>query len=123
MSKNQTNQNKFDAKGIAIGRLASQVALVLQGKDQASYQPNLVTNRKIVVFNLAQVKFTGKKLSQKKYHKYSGYPSGIKTKTMEEFFNRDPRMLFEMLIYNMLPKNKLRKKMLKNLQLFNEELK
>ena len=114
--------NKFDAKGKSLGRLATEVALCLQGKQSPDYQPNVVDNTPTIVFNLSLAKFTGKKFDQKKYYRYSGYQSGLKEKTLSQLFNKDPKKLFQLLIYNMLPKNKIRKLRLKNLKLFNQEI-
>ncbi|MFH1597685.1 MAG: 50S ribosomal protein L13 [Patescibacteria group bacterium] len=117
------SQNKFDATGQSLGRLATQVSLALQGKDRPDYQPHIVIKNPVIVYNLALARFTGKKLSQKQYHKYSGYPSGIKSKKMNELFQKDPCLLFRILINNMLPKNKLRAKRLKILKLYTKEVK
>jgi len=121
-TKNQT-KNKFNAENMSLGRIASQVSLVLQNKNSADYQPNKISdNNPVVVFNLAKAKFTGQKLRDKKYYKYSGYPGGLKEKSTKELFNKDPRKLFLLLIKNMLPKNRLQKKRLQKLKLFvNEE--
>jgi len=114
--------NKFDAKGKSLGRLATEVAICLQGKQSPDYQANKVDKTPTVVYNLSLAKFTGQKFNQKKYYRYSGYQSGLKEKTLSELFNKDPRKLFQILIYNMLPKNKLRKNRLGNLKLFNQEI-
>ncbi|MBU1149040.1 50S ribosomal protein L13 [Patescibacteria group bacterium] len=114
---------KFDAEGKVMGRLATQVALAMQGKNMPDFQPHLLTEQEVVVYNLSKVKLNSKKLQQKKYYRYSGYPSGMKEKTAEQMFNLNPSLLFKSLIKNMLPKNKLQAKMLKSLKLFNEEIK
>ncbi|MDP3764250.1 MAG: 50S ribosomal protein L13 [bacterium] len=121
---NTNKEYKFDAKGEILGRLATQVAVVLRGKDSADFslnRPDL--NRKVTVYNTDKLKFTGNKLEDKKYHVYSGYPSGIRTRTLEEQMDRDSREVFKMAVYGMLPKNRLRNKFMANLKLLKGGLK
>ena len=119
MTKDQKKENqkaiKIDATNQTIGRLASKVSFLLMGKNKANYLPNKKPNNKVVVENLSKVRFTGKKLEQKKYFRFTGYPGGIKSQNLKNFFNKNPEKLLINVIYNMLPKNKLRKYMIKNL--------
>jgi large subunit ribosomal protein L13 len=106
---------KFDATGQTVGRLATQIALALRGKDEPEWQPHLDTGAMVEVSNIAKLKFTGKKLQQKVYHHYSGHPSGIRTKTMGEMFANKPGEILWRAVRKMLPDNRLRNGMLKRL--------
>ena len=116
-----TQKNKIvteviiDAKGKVLGRLASDIAFRLQGKDKPSYMPNKIANGKILVKNAAALSVTGKKTTDKTYWRYSGYPGGIYSKKYKEVFEKDPADVIKRAVYNMLPKNKLRKERMKNL--------
>ncbi|MEK7565125.1 MAG: 50S ribosomal protein L13 [Patescibacteria group bacterium] len=124
MDKTDKKEYRFDAKGEILGRLATRVALVLRGKDSATFSlnnPDLT--RKVVVFNTDKLKFTGNKLEDKKYHTYSGYPSGIRTRTLEEQMEKDSKEVFKVAVYGMLPKNRLRNRFIANLRLFKGDIK
>ncbi len=112
MTKNQVT---IDAKGKTLGRLASEVAFKLQGKDLPSYKPNVVLSRKVVVENASQLRLTGKKFTDKMYYRHSGHPGGIKEERFETLFTKDPEQVVSLAVKRMLPDNKLRKERLKNL--------
>lgn len=116
-SKNKDNQNivKINASGQTIGRLASKVSYLLMGKNKPFYYPNKTPEIKVIIENISDIKFTGKKYDQKKYYHFSGYPGGIKTERLRDIFKKNKDKLFVNVIYNMLPKNRLRKFMIKNL--------
>ena len=80
-----------DATNQSLGRLASRIAVLLRGKHLASYQPNILPEIEVNVKNLKKVKFTGNKLKNKIYYRYSGYHSGIKSQTLEERWEKDYR--------------------------------
>ena len=107
---------ELDATNQSLGRLASKIAILLRGKDDASYTPNELVHREIVVKNLNNVKFTGNKLNNKLYHKYSGFHGGIKTRNLSELWAQKPQYVLRKMVYDMLPKNRLREKMIKNLK-------
>lgn len=109
----QTHQ--MDASGKIAGRLASEIAVLLQGKNKATYQPNVDSGDIVEVSNVDKLKFSGKKLEQKMYHRASGYPGGIKSKNLQQRMEEDPGKLFRDMVNNMLPKNKLRPNMIKRL--------
>lgn len=115
--KNKDNQNivRINASGQTIGRLASKVSYLLMGKNKPFYYPNKKPEIKVIIENISDIKFTGKKFDQKKYYHFSGYPGGIKTEKLREIFEKNKDKLFVNVIYNMLPKNRLRKFMIKNL--------
>ncbi len=105
----------FDATDKSIGRLASEVASVLRGKNKSEFEPNLDCGDIAEVKNIAKVRITGKKLNQKKYYKYSGYPGGLKERTMGEVFAKDPGEVLKRAVRDMLPPVKFRTDMIKRL--------
>ncbi|MBI4281257.1 50S ribosomal protein L13 [Candidatus Uhrbacteria bacterium] len=105
----------IDATGKVVGRLASEVAMILMGKNDASYRPNVFVPVTVHVTNFSKVRFTGTKLTAKLYWRFSGYPGGLKYKSMAEFWEKDPAGFFAHVVGGMLPKNKLRPLMLKRL--------
>lgn len=113
-SKNYT----IDAVGKTLGRLASQVAVLLRGKDQPDFLPYLEPKNQIVVFNTDKIKVSGKKMRQKIYHYHSGYPGGLKVKSLQEAWIKNSRQVFQEAVYGMLPKNRLRDKIIRNLKLY-----
>ncbi len=106
---------KIDATNQIFGRLASQVALILRGKTKADFDPAKMPKEKVAVFNIDQLSFSGKKMSQKKYHRYSGYPGGLRTRSLETEWMKNPGKIFKKTVYDMLPKNKSRDRMIINL--------
>lgn len=120
MTKSKTY--KIDATDRKLGRLAAEIAAILRGKNDPGFLPYKLSDNKVIVFNTSKIIVTGKKFEQKKYHRYSGYPGGLRTDTFEDLFKKDPNEPLKRAIYGMLPKNKLRAKMLKNLKLYAGEL-
>jgi large subunit ribosomal protein L13 len=118
---NQTVRAKYeiDAKDQSLGRLATQVAAFLMGKNSASYERHKDMGGTVVITNASKIKVTGKKMEQKEYYHHSGYPGGLKTKTMEDIFKKDPAEVIKRAVWNMLPKNKLRDEMIKRLKITN----
>lgn len=117
---NHQKQNKpivyrIDAKGRPIGRVASEIALSVQGKLLPTYSPEKLANVIIVVKNIKEIMITEKKMKEKKYYRYTGYPGGIKMKRLEELFKVNPEKFLLRVTTNMLPKNKLRARMLKKI--------
>ncbi|MBT6691500.1 50S ribosomal protein L13 [Candidatus Parcubacteria bacterium] len=107
--------HKIDATERIAGRLASEIAVLLQGKNKVSYQPNVDCGDIVEVTNVAKIKFSGKKIDTKVYHRTTMYPSGIRTKELKNLIKDDPAEVLRKTIYNMLPKNRLRSNMLKRL--------
>jgi large subunit ribosomal protein L13 len=107
--------HKIDATEKIAGRLASEIAVLLQGKNKASYQPHTDCGDIVEVSNVDKIKFSGKKIETKVYHRVTGYPSGIRTKKLKDLIKDDPAEVLRKTLYNMLPKNKLRANMLKRL--------
>ena len=96
-----------DASGQALGRLASQVARILMGKESPKYTPFLDTGDHVVVINAEKVKISGMKSEQKQYHRYTGYPGGLRTEDYRKRFARKPELVIEDAVKRMLPKTKL----------------
>lgn len=113
---------KIDASNKRLGRLASKIATLLRGKDQPDFLPYKLPDNKVIVFNTSKMVISGKKFENKKYFRHSGYPGGIKNKTFKELFEKDPSEPLRRAVYGMLPKNKLRDKMIKNLKLYGGEI-
>lgn len=107
----------IDAKGKVLGRLAVEAAVLLRGKNKADFLPRITPENIVKVVNTDLMKFTGKKLKQKMYYRHSGYPGGIKKEALEKFFTRDSREVLKLAVYGMLPKNRTRDKIIKNLKL------
>ena len=107
-----------DANGLTLGRMASQVARVLMGKESPKYTPFLDAGDHVIVINADKVKTTGMTAEQKEYHHYTGYPGGIRTEEYKKRLVRKPEMIIELAVQRMLPKNKIGKQMLTKLQVY-----
>ena len=105
-----------DAKGKVLGRLASNIAYILQGKNNNNYTPFFHSNVQVWVKNIKEIKITGNKLENKIYYRHSGYTGNIKSFKMKELMDRNPKQLLELAVKRMLPKNKLGQKMFKALK-------
>lgn len=103
----------FDAKDKALGRLATDIARVLQGKDEPSFAPNRLTDVKVTVKNAHLIKLTGEKANQKVYYRHSGRPGHLKITKYADIFAKDPRWVVRHAVLGMLPKNRLRAKRIK----------
>ena len=108
----------FDVEGKILGRIASEIATVLMGKSKPYFVSNLDCGDYVVVINAKKVKVTGKKESQKKYSRHSGYPGGLREETLMELRRRNPTDIIRFAILGMLPQNKLQDRMLTRLFIF-----
>jgi len=106
----------INADGQILGRLASRIAALLTGKIKRDYAPNIDGGDFVIVNNVAGVKVTGKKISQKEYKYFSGYPGGLKSVKWETILTKNPKKLLWLAVYRMLPKNRLRSNMIKRLK-------
>ena len=106
-----------DAKDKILGRLATRVAILLRGKHKALYTPNIDCGDHVIVVNAALVRVTGKKLKDKVYRRYSGYPGGQKSVYLETMLKKRPTEVLRLAISRMLPQNPLGRKMLKKLRI------
>ncbi len=104
--------HKIDATNKSVGRLATQIAVLLRGKDKPEFEPHKDDGDIVEVANIKDVKFTGKKIEQKKYFSYSGYPGGLKEKKIKSL---KPEEILFRAVREMLPDNRLRNGMLKRL--------
>jgi large subunit ribosomal protein L13 len=107
-----------DANGQTLGRLASQVARILMGKESPRYTPFLDTGDHVIVINAEKVKTTGVKAEQKVYQHYTGYPGGLRTEGFRKRAARRPEMIIEEAVRRMLPKSKLGRSMLSKLKIY-----
>lgn len=105
----------IDATNKRLGRLASEIAVILQGKKHADYEPRLAGSDKVVVLNLKNLVFTGNKLSQKKYYRHTGYMGHLKSAGLEELFKNNPKNVLRLAVKRMLPKNFLLAERMKRL--------
>ena len=107
----------IDATEKVLGRLAVEIARVLRGKHKPSFVPYKDEGDFVVVKNVKKIKITGKKLKQKIYYHHSGYPGGLKKVPLEKLFKVNPGEVLKKAVWGMLPKNKLRPKMIKRLKI------
>lgn len=107
-----------DASGQTLGRLATQIATKLTGKDKPMYTSHIDCGDYVVVLNSDKIAVTGNKLADKKYYRHSGYPGGIKEITLEAQMAKDSTQVIEHAVAGMLPKNKLRDERLKRLKVY-----
>lgn len=117
----QRKWHLINAEGKVLGRLATDIAKILMGKQKVVFVPYLDSGDYVVVTNAAKVKVTGKKAADKKYTRHSGYPGGLKQETFDELMVRKPTYVIEHAVWGMLPKNKLGKKILNKLKVFAGE--
>jgi large subunit ribosomal protein L13 len=110
-----------DASGQTLGRLASQVARILMGKENPQYTTFLDTGDHVIVINAEKVKTTGMKSEQKVYQHYTGYPGGLRTEEFRKRFARKPESVIEAAILRMLPKSKLGRQMISKLNVYRGE--
>ncbi|MEN7548328.1 50S ribosomal protein L13 [Rapidithrix thailandica] len=122
VSANQGTVNKewviIDAQDSTLGRVASEVAKLIRGKHKTNFTPHVDCGDFVVVINADKVKLTGSKWDNKVYFTYTGYPGGQRALTPRELFAKDPILLVERAVRGMLPKNKLGKKIFKNLHIY-----
>ncbi len=121
MAKSETVDRKWyivDATNIPLGRVASQVAAVLRGKNKPIYTPHVDTGDYVIVINTDKMILTGNKLTDKKYYHHSGYPGGLKEVTYKDLMEKKSDFALERAIKGMLPKNSLGKKMFGKLKCY-----
>lgn len=111
----------IDAKDQVLGRLSTRIAHILQGKHKPTYSPNFLCGDKVVVINSKHLKITGNKLINKIYDTYSGYPSGLKEKSMTSIMTKSPTKILYLAVKGMLPKTLLAKRMIRGLKIYPEE--
>ena len=110
---------EIDANNAVVGRLASVISKIIRGKNKTSYTPHMDHGDFVVVKNIEQIKFTGKKFQNKKYYKHTGYPGGIKDTTPEKLFKKKPEEALKLAVKRMLPGGPLAKKQLTKLKIYS----
>src|SRR6202034_2018010 len=117
-SDRERNWLIVDATGLTLGRLSTQIADVLRGKRKPTYTPHIDTGDFVIVVNAEKVAVTGNKRAAKLYHKHSGYPGGLRTRTFEEMINRRPEEIIRLAVKGMMPRNRLARKQLTKLKVY-----
>lgn len=119
VSVNKETANKewviVDAEGLVLGRLASEVAKILRGKNKPSFTPHVDCGDNVIVINAEKVALTGKKMTDKVYVRHTGYPGGQRFQNPQDILAKYPERLVEKAVKGMLPKNKLGRKLFNNL--------
>ena len=112
--KRQTHT--IDATDKVLGRLATEIAVLLRGKHKPTFQPNQDMGDFVIIKNVGKVKITGKKMENKKYYHHTGYMGGLKTVPMKKIFEKSPAEVLRRTVFGMLPTNKLRAEQIKRLK-------
>jgi large subunit ribosomal protein L13 len=107
-----------DASGQTLGRLATQIADILRGKRKPQYTPHIDTGDFVVVINAEKIRVTGNKLAAKRYYRHSGYPGGIRSRTLAEQLERRPEEVIRMAVKGMLPRNRLARRQITKLKIY-----
>jgi large subunit ribosomal protein L13 len=107
-----------DASGQTLGRLATQIADVLRGKRKPTYTPHVDTGDFVIVVNAEKIAVTGNKRAEKLYYRHSGYPGGLKSRTLAEMLDRRPEEVIRLAVKGMLPRNRLARKQLTKLKVY-----
>jgi large subunit ribosomal protein L13 len=107
-----------DAEGQTLGRLATQIADILRGKRKPTYTPHCDVGDFVVVVNAEKISVTGNKRAEKLYHRHSGYPGGLKSRTLEQMLDRRPEEVLRLAVKGMLPRNRLARKQITKLKIY-----
>ncbi|WP_116770290.1 MULTISPECIES: 50S ribosomal protein L13 [Maribacter] len=122
VSANRTTVNKewllVDAEGETLGRMASKVAYLLRGKHKPSFTPHVDCGDNVVIINAEKIVLTGNKWSDKSYMRYTGYPGGQRTTSVQQLLDKNPEGILEKAIKGMLPKNRLGAELFRNLKVY-----
>jgi large subunit ribosomal protein L13 len=121
VANSETRQRDWyvvDAEGRTLGRLATQIADALRGKRKPEYTPHVDTGDFVIVVNADKVVVTGNKLEAKRYHRHSGYPGGIRSRTLGEQLKRRPEEVIRRAVRGMLPRNRLARRQLTKLKVY-----
>ena len=120
IKKNEIKNNwiLIDAENAIVGRLAAYISKVLRGKNKNQYTPNMDTGDFVIVTNIDKIKFSGKKINNKKYYRHTGHPGGIKTTTPSILLKKKPEDILKLAVKRMLPAGPLSKKQLTKLKIY-----
>jgi large subunit ribosomal protein L13 len=110
----------FDAQNKILGRLSTEVAKILSGRNKVDYTPQIDGGDFVVIINSDKIRVTGNKLEGKIYHKFSGYPGGITSIALKDLLKKDSRKVIQNSVNGMLPKNKLRNEMMKRMLVYKD---
>ena len=113
------NWHVIDAKGKTLGRISSEVAVLLQGKHKPTYVPYLNTGDYVIVINTKQIHVTGNKLNQKMYYRHSGYMGGLKQQNLSQLLEKSPTQAVKHAVKGMLPKNRLGRTLNNNFRIYD----
>jgi len=108
----------LDAEGQTLGRIATRIATVLRGKHKAAFTPHVDTGDYVVVVNASKVQLSGNKIDRKHYHRYSGYPGGLRSLSARQVREEDPERVIVQAVKGMLPKNRLSRQILAKLKVY-----
>jgi large subunit ribosomal protein L13 len=117
-SDRQRDWYVVDAQGKTLGRLATQIADTLRGKRKPTYTPHIDTGDFVIVVNAEKIAVTGNKRANKLYHRHSGYPGGLRTRTFEQMITRRPEEVIRIAVKGMMPRNRLARKQLTKLKVY-----
>jgi len=117
-SDRERNWYVVDANGLTLGRLSTQIADTLRGKRKPAYTPHIDTGDFVVVVNAEKIAVTGNKRAAKLYHRHSGYPGGLRTRTFDEMIARRPEEVIRLAVKGMMPRNRLARKQLTKLKIY-----
>lgn len=117
----QRKYHLFDAEGKILGRLATEIAKVLRGKNKAGFTPHVDGGDFAVVINADEIRVTGNKMEGKIYHRFSGYPGGVSSVKLKDQLKKDSTKLIKAAVHGMLCKNKLRDKMMRRLLIYKDD--
>jgi large subunit ribosomal protein L13 len=109
----------FDAKDKILGRLAARAASILRGKHKPIFTPHLDSGDGVIIINAARVRVTGRKLQQKLYRRFSGYPGGLREVTLQEMLKKKPATVMRLAVQRMLPQGPLAREMIKKLKVYS----
>ena len=108
----------INAENLVVGRLAAYISMILRGKNKSQFTPGMDLGDFVIVTNVEKIKFTGKKLKNKKYYRHTGHPGGIKTTNPFSIFKKNPQEVLKMAVKRMLPGGPLASKQLSNLKMY-----
>jgi large subunit ribosomal protein L13 len=114
----ERNWYVVDASGKTLGRLATQIADTLRGKRKPEYTPHIDTGDFVIVVNAEKISVTGQKRTEKLYHRHSGYPGGLRTRTLNDMLERRPEEVIRLAVKGMLPRNRLARKQITKLKVY-----
>lgn len=110
-----------DAQDKILGRLAAKIAVILRGKHKSIFTPHLDTGDGVIVINASKIKVTGRKLKEKIYRRFSGYPGGLKEVTLETMLKKNPTTVIKLAVKRMLPSGPLGRELLKKLKIYSND--